>query len=227
MNNILALLAAILLFGGILLIFYPQLRKKASSFTSSDNTVLLSEVTEMEPEIERRIPLSKLIPEGIGADCNDPNAIGNKLANPGLTLTWRMFLNTPGGDRHWTTSYARDKPIIRIGKSPWITYNHKYNQLSVQLDYGQASPFYSHRPSIVAPHVPLQAWNTWGVVINGTEVKVYLNGIQIVNKSLPLPPHLDSADIIIGEVNNNINGRLSNVKLYRTALTSAKIRGSS
>lgn len=225
MNNILALLAGILLFGGLLIIFYPQLRKRANPFNNGNSTILLSEVLEMDNDTERRIPISRLIPPSKDIECNDVNAIGNKLANPGLTISWRMFLNVPGGDRHWTTSYSRDKPILRIGSSPWITYNHKYNHLTVQLDYGKSSPFYSHRPSIVVPHVPLQTWNTWAVVIDGTEIKVYLNGVQVINKHLPLPPLLDTADIIIGQVNNNINGRLAKMQIHRTALTSAKLRG--
>lgn len=227
MNNLLALLAGVLLLGGLLAIFYPQLRKTANPFANGSSTTLIDEVLEMDHDTERRIPLSKIMPLNTAANCNDPNTTGNRLANPGLTISWRMYLDTPGGDRHWTTSYSKDKPIIRIGNSPWITYNHKYNQLTVQLDYGEASPFYSHRPIIVVPHVPLQTWNKWGVVIDGTEVKVYLNGIQVVNKHLPLPPQLDTADVIIGQNTNNIKGKLAKIKLHRTALTSAKLRGSS
>lgn len=224
MNNLLLLLFGVLLLGGVLLIFYPQLRRRANPFTNNESTMLLDEVLVMDPEIERRIPLSRLMPLTSGADCADPNAIGNQLANPGLTISWRMFLDAPGGDRHWTTSFSRDKPIIRVGNSPWITYNHKYNQLTVQLDYGQASPFYSHRPSIVVPHVPLQTWNSWAVVLDGTEVKVYLNGIQVVNKHLSLPPQLDTADVVIGQAGNNIQGRLAKVQLYRTAIKASKMR---
>lgn len=223
MNNILLLLFGILILGGLLLIFYPQLRKRA---VGGNKTRLVSEVLKMEPETERRILLSSIMPPlSNKTGCKDSNMANNNLANPGLTLLWRMYLETPGGDRHWTSSYSRDKPIIRIGKSPWITYNHKYNHLTVQLDYGASSPFYSHKPSIVVPHVPLQSWNTWAVVVNGSEVKVFLNNIQVVNKHLPLPPLLDTADVIIGEKNNNINGSISNVQLYRDALTTAKLRG--
>lgn len=225
MNNLLALLAGILLLGGLVLIFYPQLRKKANPFNNGSSTTLIDEVLQMEHDTERRIPLSKIIPLSTVTNCNDPNSIGNRLANPGLTISWRMYLDTPGGDRHWTTSYSRDKPIIRIGNTPWITYNHKYNQLSVRLDYGKVSPFYSHRPTIVVPHVPLQTWNTWGIVLDGNEVKVYLNGIQVVNKKLPLTPQLDTADIIIGQENNNIQGKLAKIRLYRYALSAAKLRG--
>ena len=76
MNNILALLAGILLLGGILLIFYPQLHRRANPLTNGSSTTLISNVLEMDPDTERRIPLSKIMPPTSGANCSDPNAIG-------------------------------------------------------------------------------------------------------------------------------------------------------
>lgn len=210
MNNILVLLMAILFLGGIIVIFYPQLRKLG---IANPKTELITETLEMTPDIERRIPISTIIP-----------ASDSTLANPGLTITWRMYLESPGGDQHWTSSFSRDKPIIRIGNSPVITYNHKYNILRVELEYGDKSPFYSHRPTIEVPHVSLQKWNTWSIVLDGHIAKVYINGIQVINKHLPMPVRLDTEDVIIGQEHNNIKGKLSNIRLYRTALKAAKLR---
>lgn len=210
MNNILALLFGVLILGGIMVIFYPELKKLGGAKSKTD---LVMETLDMTPDVERRIPVSTLM---------DINESG--LANPGLTLQWRMYLNAPGGDQHWNSSYARDKPIIRIGNSPHITYNHKYNILRIELDYGTKSPFYSHRPSVEVPHVPLQTWNIWSVVLNGHEIKVFINGIQVISKKLPMPVRLDTSDILIGQEGNNINGKLSNIRLHRTALKSAKLR---
>jgi len=213
MNNILALLFGVLVFAGIILIYYSQLQKLGSG---RDKTDIMTETLDMTPDIERRIPVSTIIPV--------LDSSKSSLANPGLTLQWRMYLNAPGGDQRWTSTYARDKPIISIGNSPIISYNHKYNILKIELDYGSKSPFYSHRPTVEIPHVPLQKWNIWAIVFDSNEIKVFINGIQIVNKHLPMPVNIDTADILIGQEGNNVSGKLSNIKLYRTALHSKKLR---
>ena len=196
-NNIVYLLAGILLIGGLIFVFYEYLYKAASY----DNYTLIENVYEYESTI----PLGKLAP-------NRSSLILPGYGH-GLTFTWAMNLDQVGPERIWATSYSRDKPIIRIGNSPQIYYNPKYNILKVIVSYRE-TPFFAHYPIIELRDIPLQSWNKYAVVIESNRVKIYFNGQLVVNKELSNIPIIDSTDIIVGEKNNNIIGKVQDLKVY-------------
>jgi len=140
------------------------------------------------------------------------------LPNEGNTLiiSWHMYLPNVGGDMYWTSSYNKDKPIIKIGNSPHIYYNPKQNVLKIITKY-QYSPFENHFPIIEVPNITLQKWCLYTVVIQNNLVRVYIDGELIITKPLETAITIDdfkNTEIKVGEVNNNIMGKISNMKLY-------------
>lgn len=131
----------------------------------------------------------------------------------GITVSWNMNIPNTMGEQMWHSSFSKDKPIIRIGESPHIYYNPKYNVLRVIVKYKE-SPFYSHYPIIELKNVPLQRWNNYIVVLHNNDIKIYLNKKLIVHKSLPNIPEVTSSNIIVGEQNNNIIGEISQLRVY-------------
>ena len=131
----------------------------------------------------------------------------------GLSITWNMKIPNTAGEKLWHSIFSKDKPIIRIGDSPQIYYNPKYNVLRVIVKYKE-SPFYAHYPIIELKNIPLQRWNNYAVVIHNNYVKIYLNKQLVINKKLPNIPEISNSDIIVGEQNNNIIGTISNLRLY-------------
>ena len=200
-NTIVYLLAGILLLGGLIFVFYEYLYKPASF----DNYKLIDGVYEFDQQFESTVPLGKLAP-------NRSSLIMSGYGH-GLTFTWAMNLDQVGPERIWATSYSRDKPIVRVGNSPQIYYNPKYNVLKVIVAYKE-TPFFSHYPVIELRDLPLQAWNKYAVVIEANRVKIYFNGQLVVNKVLANIPVIESTDIIVGERNNNIIGKIQDLKVY-------------
>ena len=144
----------------------------------------------------------------------------NKLTLPNenntLIITWQMNLPNIGGEFYWTSNYNKDKPIIRIGNSPHIYYNAKQNKIKVITKY-LYSPFANHYPLIELEDIMLQGWNTYTVVIQNYNVRIYVNGELKLSQKLDNGIVIDdygTKNIILGEVNNNLFGKLRNFKLY-------------
>lgn len=195
------LLGGILLFGGLILIFYNNLYVPGKK----KSYVLLPGTQSPSQDFETVIPYSLLAP--------DRKSIMLPDYGYGLTFTWSMYLDQVGPERIWSTSYAKDKPILRIGNSPHILYNPKYNILRVIVNYKE-TPFYVNYPVIELRDLPLQKWNNYAVVIDGNSVKIYFNGNLVVNKLLANAPVIDSTDIIIGEKYNNFIGKIKDLTVY-------------
>jgi hypothetical protein len=54
----------------------------------------------------------------------------------------------------------------------------------------------------------MQRWNKFIVIIKSNEVKVYLNGDTKIHKKLANPIIINNEDIEMGEVNNNMIGKI-------------------
>jgi hypothetical protein len=197
------LLGGILLLGGLIFIFYNDLYVPGSkkSYTLLKGTQTISQ------DFESTVPYSLLAPNRASLMVDDSGA------GYGLSFTWSMYLEQVGPERIWSTSYAKDKPILRIGDSPHIVYNPKYNILKVIVNYKE-SPFYAHYPVIELRDLPLQKWNQYSVVIDNNKVKIYFNGKLVVNKVLATVPVIDSTDIVIGEKFNNLVGKIKDLTVY-------------
>lgn len=203
------LLGAILLFGGIIFIFYNNLYVPGNK----KSYVLLPGTQTISQDFESTVPYSLLAPNRDSLQLSIDDNQYPTGAGYGLSFTWSMYLEQVGPERIWSTSYAKDKPILRIGNSPHIVYNPKYNILKVIVNYKE-SPFYAHYPVIELRDLPLQTWTRYGVVIDNNKVKIYFNGKLVVNKVLATVPVIDSTDIIIGEKFNNLVGKIKDLTVY-------------
>ena len=133
-----------------------------------------------------------------------------------VIISWKMMLPNIGGEFYWTDNYNKDKPIIRIGKSPHIYYNPKQNVLKVICKY-LYSPFENQFPIIEIPDIVLQKWSTYTVLIQNSLIKVYIDGKLVLSKHLKNSIEIDdgkSVDILVGQVHNNIFGKINNLRLY-------------
>lgn len=144
----------------------------------------------------------------------------NKLTLPNesntIIITWQMYLPNIGGEFYWTSNYTKDKPIIRIGQSPHIYYNAKQNKLKIITKY-QYSPFANHYPLIELEDIMLQGWNTYTVVVQNYKIRIYVNGELKLSQKLDNGIVIDdyrTKEILLGEVNNNLFGKIRNLKLY-------------
>lgn len=153
----------------------------------------------------------------------------NRLTLPNesntIIISWHMHLPNIGGEFYWTNNYTKDKPIIRIGKSPHIYYNVKENKLKIICNY-QYSPFANQYPIIEVPDIDLQRWSVYTILIQNTHVKVYINGELVISRKLDKAIEIDdykSSEITIGEINNNLLGKINNMKLYFKELTHAEL----
>lgn len=143
-----------------------------------------------------------------------------------LIITWQMFLVNTGGEFYWNTNYNKDKSIIRIGNTPHIYYNPRNNKLKVIAAY-QYSPFANQYPIIEIENVELQRWNTFTVVFTeGYKVLIYLNGELVLSRHLDNGIKLDTikSNIRIGELNNNIFGKLRDMTIYLNPMTHTKLK---
>lgn len=196
------LLLGIVFFIGFLILFI-------SFIYSSDSDIkyynFINEPLEISQSYENTVFLTNIV--------KDRKSLVAPGHGYGLSITWNMKIPNTAGEKLWHSIFAKDKPIIRIGDSPQIYYNPKYNELRVIVKYKE-SPFYAHYPIIELKNIPLQRWNNYAVVIHDNYVKIYLNKQLVINKKLPNIPEISNSDIIVGEQNNNIIGTISNLRLY-------------
>lgn len=208
--NIKLILLVILILGGLLVIFYNYLYKSEHEYYNL--------ISVNEENIDENYEKTHIINDILKRD---------ELSSPGfgegIVLKWDMYLPSVMGERNWHSSYSKDKPIIRIGNTPHVYYNPKYNTLKVIVKYNETG-FYSHQPIIELKNIPLQRWNNFIVVINNNHVKIYLNGKQIINKELNNLIILELNDIIVGQLNNNINGKIRNFDIYFKPMTHYEIQ---
>jgi|SaaInlStandDraft_7_1057024.scaffolds.fasta_scaffold93675_2 hypothetical protein len=153
----------------------------------------------------------------------------NKLTlaneNNTIIITWQMYIPNIGGEFYWTSNYTKDKPIIRIGKSPHIYYNAKQNKLKIIAKY-QHSTFDNHYPLIELSNINLQKWNTYTVIIQNYKIRIYINGKLQLSKQLDNGIDIDdykTSNVMLGEVNNNLFGKIRNFNLHFKNLSHNKL----
>lgn len=204
------LFLVIFVLAGLIIIFYNYLYQGVKGKYELINKNILN----MTQEYEKTIVIQEIIKR------NDLSMPGY---GEGFVIQWDMYLPNVMGEQNWNTSYSIDKPLLRIGNTPQIYYNPKYNTLKVKVKYSENS-FYAHEPIIELKNIPLQKWNNYIVVINNNKVKIYLNGKQVINKVLNNVIILDYNDIIIGQIDNNIQGQLKNATIYFRPMTHTEVK---
>jgi hypothetical protein len=200
-NKFYYLLGGMLLVGGLIFVFYNNLFQPGTQ----KSYPLIKGSYELTQDFESTIPYSLLAP--------NRDSLMMPESGYGLTFTWSMYLESVGPERIWSSSYAKDKPILRIGDSPHIVYNPKYNILKVIVNYKE-TPFYAHYPVIELRDLQLQTWNHYAVVIDNNKVKIYFNKKLVVNKQLATTPVIDATDIVLGQKFNNMIGKIKDLTVH-------------
>ena len=133
----------------------------------------------------------------------------------GLTLVWDMYIPALGGNDKWKHNFNTLKPIIAIKDSPIISYHPKKNYLSITLKY-RNNPFYAQFAEIKFTDMKLQRWSKYIIIIENRNVKLFIDNILVATKILPSIPVIYDikSDIVLGELNNNFQGKIRNVALY-------------
>jgi hypothetical protein len=212
--NIVGLFLASLLVISILVLTYLTFSKK-STFEVNKLDLITSEQI-----LDRSFNFSKSISDIIK---RDKLSLVNE--NNTIIITWQMYLPNIGGEFYWTSNYTKDKPIIRIGTSPHIYYNAKQNKLKILTKY-QYSPFANHYPLIELEDINLQRWNTYTIVLQNYHVRIYVNGELVLSQQLENGIVIDddkTSDLLIGEVDNNLFGKIRNLSIYLTDLSHEKL----
>ena len=133
----------------------------------------------------------------------------------GLSFVWDMYIPTLSGNDKWQTSYNRIKPIISMQDSPVISYHPKKNYLSIVLKY-RNNPFYAQFAEIKFENIKPQRWSKYIVIIENRNIRLYIDTILVSTKILPsIPVVYDiQSEIILGDVNNNFQGKIRNASFY-------------
>ena len=141
-----------------------------------------------------------------------PNFIVPGKGN-GITIVLDIYINNIPMNASWGTSYRRNKPILQIGESPCIYYIPKTGELSLVMKY-RDNPYYSNYPEIKLKDVKLQKWNKFIFVIDNRNIRIYLNGNIIKSRTIDGVPIIYDNEIILGEINNNFNGKVRQLDIY-------------
>lgn len=138
----------------------------------------------------------------------------------GLSFVWEMYIPSLASNDKWNTSYNRLKPIISMMDSPVISYHPKKNYLSIVLKY-RNNPFYAQFAEIKFEKIKQQRWSKYIIIIENRDIKLYIDTILVSTKVLPSVPVIYDikSEIILGNVNNNFQGKVKNASLYPYPLT--------
>jgi hypothetical protein len=214
MNKV-GIFLVLMLFISLLLLGYVLFMQK-SAFTESKIDLITDEII-----LDRTFNINKTI-----SDIIKRKKLTLTNTENTLIITWQMNLPNIGGEFYWTSNYNKDKPIIRIGKSPHIYYNAKQNKLKVLTKY-QYSPFINHFPLIELENINLQSWNTYTIVIKNYSVKIYVNGELVLSKKLENSIIIDdykTNELLVGEINNNLLGKIRNFSIYLNELSHEQLQ---
>ena len=142
----------------------------------------------------------------------------------GLSFVWEMYIPTLNSNDKWHTSYNRIKPIISMMDSPVIAYHPKKNYLSIVLKY-RNNPFYAQFAEIKFENIKPQRWSQYILVIENRNIKLYIDTILVSTKILPNVPVIYDikSEIILGNLNNNFQGKIRNASLYPYPLSYEEI----
>jgi hypothetical protein len=131
----------------------------------------------------------------------------------GITIVMDIYINNTPMNANWGSSYKRSKPILQIGESPCVYYTPNTGDLSLVLKY-RDNPYYSNYPEIIYPDLKLQKWNKLIIVVDNRNIRFYLNGNIVKSQTIDGVPIIYDNDIKIGELNNNISGKIRQLDVY-------------
>lgn len=137
----------------------------------------------------------------------------------GITFAWEMYIPNLAGNAGWQNDYNIVKPIFFMQDSPQVGYNPKKNYLSIITKY-RDNPFYAQFSEIKVPNIKLQKWCKYILAISGRTIQIWIDGKIVQTEYLPsLPVFYDiQSAITIGQINNNLQGKIRNLVMYPYAL---------
>lgn len=133
-----------------------------------------------------------------------------------LEISFMIKIPNTSGSENFHSSYNRDKPIIRFGESPTIYFNHRDNKIKVFIKYVDLDMNLNQidREYVIEHRLYLQKWNHILLSINGKNINLVINGINVRSKLLHFVPKITTnlnENVVIGQKNNNIIGQLKDV----------------
>ena len=133
-----------------------------------------------------------------------------------LDISFMIKIPNTSGSENFNSSYVLDKPIIQFGDSPSIYFNHYDNKMKFYINYTTLD----NTPSkyAIEYRLHLQKWNHVLLSINGININLIINGVNVKNKNLNFVPKITTnlnENIIIGKKNNNIIGKLKDVLINK------------
>jgi hypothetical protein len=193
----------IFLVGAYVLFNYNQLKKMATK----DHKFLIDSEVILNPEYEKKINLGNFL----GSNLN----LIEEGKGVGISFEWDMYIPNTISNKGWTSDYNSFKPILLFGDTPQIYYHPRKNFVSFNVKYKEHGHYFQYAQINV--EVPLQRWNNYLITINNRTVNIYVNRelketVEIGN--VPLISTSDESIIQIGEKNNNIIGKINNMKIY-------------
>ncbi len=153
-----------------------------------------------------------------------------KLTAP---MTMEVWVNPFGGGGEW--SVIMGKQLNQTDANPWFSY--RFHAASThwtergfprRVAYNVAPEDSGEYGVVSTSIVPISAWTHIAGVYDGTNMTVYINGIS--ESSSPLTNSIYNSDLgfYIGKApwtgNNNYNGQLDEIRLWRVARTQTQIQ---
>lgn len=177
---------------------------------------LLPNETEFNEEYTNTAILSSLV--------TDRKTLSIQGLGYGVSFSWEMYIPNLGGNDKWNNSFNLLKPIFKMNDSPQIAYHPKKNYLSIVLKY-RDNPFFVQFAEFKYEDVKLQKWCKYVLVINNRSVILFVDGVPVFNKYLPSVPVIYDiqSKILLGQLNNNFQGKIRNLILYPYPLSFTEI----
>jgi len=129
-----------------------------------------------------------------------------------LEISFMIKIPNTSGSENFNSSYIEDKPILRFGNSPTIFFNHYDNKIKFFINYTTIDKTQSKYAIEYRLH--LQKWNHVLLSINGMNINLIINGVNVKNKHLSFVPKITTnlnENVVVGQKNNNIIGKIKDV----------------
>ncbi len=133
--------------------------------------------------------------------------------NNHINLTFSIYPFSIENNVGWKSQYDSNKPIIMFETSPTIHYNVVKSIIIIAVKYNDPA---KDEYSIYETDFPIlqQKWSIITISIVDTYIKIYVNGVVFKIAKVPyMPIYSSSGNFIIGQKNNNFQGKLKNIVL--------------
>jgi hypothetical protein len=134
----------------------------------------------------------------------------NRVANPMMTLTaWARRLETMNHDMFFSVSYGGDDQSFGIEI-----------RTDTMLGYFDGN---THAAEATV-NIPNGAWHHYAVVIDGTQTRIYLDGVKVSEGAADATPRT-SVGVILGgsSYGDRYKGVIDDMRVYRATLDDAQI----